>query len=461
MRTLEDAYAVFQDPYATYSDMQAAQSFIEANEALAPVRGLIAPEEGYTYGDIVPLRTNQATGERELTVPMMAREGVKSLLNVAEGSQTGVVNPEDVINIAPMGGVASLLDEGIEGGFTAGMFIARSNPAADKNAFDEAEKLWNKGETPREIYRQTGIYYGRDMQPRQEVSDAGQMDKEYLQSVLDVIDQRGQYIVDGGVKDIDITRLFPNEDYRAMFFGNTMARKHGMGATKDKFTSIGTLSKTMGGDDVGLGGSYGSGTDRILVNPVTEDLEGNIIMRPIDDIESTIFHELQHATQAKGNLEHGSNLDSGFNNYRSFVNDVIKSGDYKTAKQIMANADEARKRLKDSQSMTKEEYNRTYKDAFPKNSYELQQIIDAGDLVQSRYDQLMDRSDRNRSPRYEAYRANLGEIEARATEARKDMTAEQRRMRFPEKDYTSLDKVWFSEPQGGFTGTGLLNIVRD
>ena len=73
----------------------------------------------------------------------------------------------------------------------------------------------------------------------------------------------------------------------------------------------------------------------------------------------------------------------------------------------------------------------------------------------------MDRSDRTISPRYEAYRANLGEIEARATEARKDMTAEQRRMRFPEKDYTSLDKVWFSEPEGGFTGTGLLNIVRD
>ena len=111
--------------------------------------------------------------------------------------------------------------------------------------------------------------------------------------------------------------------------------------------------------------------------------------------------------------------------------------------------------------MTKEEYNRTYKDAFPKNSYELQQIIDAGNLVQSRYDQLMDRSDRNRSPRYEAYRANLGEIEARATEARKDMPMDVRLGRYPEKDYTSLDKVWFSEPEGGFTGTGLLNIVRD
>lgn len=460
MRTLEDAYAVFYDPYATPSDMQAAQSFIEANESLAPVRGLIAPEEGYTYGDIVPIRTNQATGQRELTVPMFAREGAQSLLNIAEGSQTGVVNPEDVMNVMPMGGAASLLDEGIEGGFAAGMFIARNNPAADKKAFDEAEKLWNKGESPREIYRQTGIYYGRDMQPRQEISDAGQMDKKYLQAVLDVIEQKGQYVVDGDIKSLDMQHLFPDENYRKMFFGNTPERIE-MGSTNDRLTSIGTMSKTMGADDTGLGGSYNSGFDRIMINPVTEDLEGNIIMRPIDDVESIIFHELQHGVQAKGLLEGGSNLDDGFNNYRRFVAKVIESGDYESAKQIMANADEARKRLKDSKSMTKEEYNRTYKDAFPKNSYELQQIIDAGNLVQSRYDQLMDRSDRNRSPRYEAYRANLGEIEARATEARKDMPMDVRLGRYPEKDYTSLDKVWFSEPEGGFTGTGLLNIVRD
>jgi len=543
MRTLEDAYAVFYDPYATPSDMQAAQAFIEANESLAPVRGLIAPEEGYTYGDIVPLRTNQATGERELTVPMFAREGAQSLLNVAEGSQTGVVNPEDVMNIAPMGGVASLLDEGIEGGFTAGMFIARNNPSADKKAFDAAEEMWKRGDNPRKIYQETGIYYGRDMQPRQEVSDAGQMDKEYLQSVLDVIEQRGQYIVDGEPKSIDMVRLFPDDDYRKMFFGNTPERAE-MGSTNDRLISIGTLSKTMGEERPELGGYYQSGFDRLIINPVTDDLQGNTVMRPVDDIENIILHELQHGVQARGLLEGGANDETAFQRYKKFLDQVGKTPELeaaseqrlklggiqkdladtvmaeqskyyedlsnrenigRSAKYIFNNTEwyrvgrqivdelgpapqrsgeernawlrQAAKKLSDHYagmvpknkkellekplSELKSDYRKLYRKAYPSDAFQNRQIESAYRNIRGAYDQLMDRSDRTISPRYEAYRANLGEIEARATEARKDMTAEQRRMRFPEKDYTSLDKVWFSEPEGGFTGTGLLNIVRD
>ena len=543
MRTLEDAYAVFQNPYATYDDMQAAQSFIQANESFAPVRSLIAPEEGYTYGDIVPLRTNQATGERELTVPTMAREGVQSLLNIAEGTQTGVVNPEDVMNVMPMGGAASLLDEGIEGGFAAGMFIARSNPAANKEAFESAEKMWNRGDNPRKIYQETGIYYGRDMQPRQEVSDAGQMDKEYLQSVLDVIEQRGQHVVDGSIKDIDIERLFPDANYRKMFFGNTPERVE-MGDNSGKNTSIGTMSKSMGGDEPELGGYYNAGFDRLMINPVTSDLEGNTLMRPVDDIESIILHELQHGVQAKGLLEGGANDETAFQRYQRFVAQVgntpelkvasdqrMKLGSiqkdladtvmaeqakyyedlagrdnigrsakyifnssewYRVGRQIVDDLGpapersgeernawlrQAAKKLSDHYaglvpdnkkelldkplSELKSDYRRLYRKAYPTDAFENRQIESAYNEITGAYDKLMDRTDRSIYPRYEAYRANLGEIEARATETRKDMPMDIRLGRYPEKDYTSLDKVWFSEPEGGFTGTGLLNIVRD
>ena len=212
MRTLEDAYAVFQNPYATYSDMQAAQAFIDANESIAPVRGLIAPEEGYTYGDIVPIRTNQSTGERELTVPMMAREGAQSLLNIAEGTRTGVVNPEDVMNVMPMGGAASLLDEGIEGGFTAGMFVGRSNLAADPEKFKRAEEMFEAGTSPEVIHRETGIYYGRDMQPRQEFSDVGALD-------MDVISKGVREVTEapGGSYIIPFSSLVKSPTHKMMF----------------------------------------------------------------------------------------------------------------------------------------------------------------------------------------------------------------------------------------------------
>jgi hypothetical protein len=314
VKTLEDAYAVFQNPYATYSDMQAAQAFIDANESLAPVQGLIAPEEGYTYGDIVPIRTNQETGQRELTVPMMAREGVQSLLNIAQGSQTGVVNPEDVMNVMPMGGAASLLDEGIEGGFTAGMFIGRGNPVARKEAFDMASDLKNKGYSDREIYEITGdelgtsIFYGRDGNPRQEVSDAHKMSFDYINRSIDQVGPDKPHYAP--YLDLGDSSFVSDPAYAKMIAGRTEA-----------IPSITIMSHTDALNDLTLRGSFDPDTFSIKINPYRQDPSdpNGYVKRTPDEIRSTVLHEIQHKIQKDDGLSRGSNESRGMTEAQNFA----------------------------------------------------------------------------------------------------------------------------------------------
>lgn len=314
MKTLEDAYAVFQNPYATYDDMQAAQSFIEANESLAPVRGLITPEEGYTYGDIVPLRTNQATGERELTVPMFAREGAQSLLNIAEGTQTGVVNPEDVMNVMPMGGAASLLDEGIEGGFSAGMFIGRSNPRFNEESLKVARDLRAQGESNRLIFDETGeqtgtaTFFGRDDQPRQEISDANKLSYSYIENALkDIGPNQPKYST---MLDLEDTAFVSDPDYLRMIAGRTEA-----------VPSIRFMTHDEAIKDLSTVGSFDRDTLNIKLNPYKPDpsAKDGYVKRTPDEIRSTVLHELQHKVQGDDDLSRGANSDNSLSGSKEFV----------------------------------------------------------------------------------------------------------------------------------------------
>lgn len=318
MKTLDDAYAVFQNPYATYDDMQAAQSFIEANESLAPVRGLITPEEGYTYGDIVPLRTNQATGERELTVPMFAREGAQSLLNIAEGTQTGVVNPEDVMNVMPMGGAASLLDEGIEGGFSAGMFIGRNNPRFNEESLKVARDLRAQGDSNRRIFEETGdqtgtaTFFGRDDQPRQEISDSNKINFGYIGNVLGGIGPDKPHYAP--MLDLEDTTFISDPDYLRMISGRTEA-----------VPSVKLMSHDEAMKELGTLGSFDPDTLQIKLNPYRNDpsTEGGYAKRTPDEIRSTLLHELQHKIQGDDDLSLGTNSGRSMEGAKDFVNKAM------------------------------------------------------------------------------------------------------------------------------------------
>ena len=526
MRTLEDAYAVFQNPYATYSDMQAAQAFIDANESIAPVRGLIAPEEGYTYGDIVPIRTNQSTGERELTVPMMAREGAQSLLNIAEGTRTGVVNPEDVMNVMPMGGAASLLDEGIEGGFTAGMFVGRSNLAADPEKFKRAEEMFEAGTSPEVIHRETGIYYGRDMQPRQEFSDVGALD-------MDVISKGVREVTEapGGSYIIPFSSLVKSPTHKMMFGA--------LDAPRIKF-----MYDSEAKNNLDTGGYYNRSENTIVLNQYRPSLTNPKGYEPADpdDIASVLLHELEHGVQGLDGLTTGASPNDAMRRYTEFGMDVESSAVAKDATNRLAEMEEPRRQLRlaniaDSAKffrelsnrenagqmarhlfnnsewyrigdrivnelgpppkrsgearnewirqaakrmaanyesdvmnaygdndylldMTRQELKnlsrRLYRKAYPSDSYDLNRVRAAADkVIGSAQELFYERGDVDLN----AYRRKLGEQEARAVQARRNMTQEELEARFPEMDYSNPSQSWLDSPP--MTARGLLHLTRE
>ena len=522
MRTLEEAYAVFQNPYATYSDMQAAQSFIEANEALAPVRGLIAPEEGYTYGDIVPIRTNQATGERELTVPMMAREGAQSLLNVAEGTKTGVVNPEDVMNIMPMGGAASLLDEGIDGGFAAGMFVGRRNERADQKKFVRAEELLEKGETPERIYDETGIYYGRDMKPRQEFSDKDIINKEYLAERINRKASTGEAF------NMPLQDLLSNDQEALMMFRNSRG-----------FPTVRFFPDDVATKRIGLRGSYSPQENIVYLNPyqTSFDYADTVEKADVDDVSSYLLHELQHSIQRTDNLTTGTMPENAMRAYNEFAMDVSTSPVVREAERKLAEMDQPRSELREANQADLSKFfqgisisdnaSRMAKYVFNDPVYQKNQqeilselgmppkkpthkrnawLNKAAEILSQKYAdsvntkellELDRRQLKNLSNRlyrkaypndsydaraaisasdklqrdasdlfmqrgdtdFKAYQRKLGEQEARAVQDRRNMTQAQLEARFPEMDYSNPSQSYLDSVPT--TVQGLLQLTRE
>ena len=521
MKTLEDAYAVFANPRSTYTDMLAAQSFIDANEKLAPVRGLIAPEEGYTYGDIVPLRTNQATGERELTVPMMAREGAQSLLNIAEGTQTGVVNPEDVMNVMPMGGAASLLDEGIEGGFTAGMFVGRSNLAADPDKFKRAEEMFQRGDSPEKIHAETGIYYGRDMQPRQEFSDVGALDMDVIAKGLKEVTESP-----GGAYSIPFSSVVSSPTHRMMFGA--------LGAPRIKF-----MYDSEAKSNLDTGGYYSPQTNTVVLNQYRPSMTDPRGYEPAgtDDIASVLLHELEHGIQRSDGLTTGASPENAMRRYTEFGMDVEASPVVQEAKRKLDAMDSPRSELRDVNNAELSKFfqnisvsdnatrmakyvfndptyqsnrqeilsqlgmppkkplrkrnewlnkaadilsskyagnvqskelldldrrqlknlsNRVYRKAYPKDSFDTNAVRSASDMITREINNMfMSRGDTD----FNAYRRKLGEQEARAVQARRNMTQEELEARFPEMDYSNPSQSWLDSPPT--TARGLLHLTRE
>jgi hypothetical protein len=532
----EEVMALLRDP-VTREEILAAQRQAE----FAPIRSLLAPEQGYTYGGIVPLRTaneRQMMGRTrsgqpiygraiEPAVPLALREGAESLVNLAEGTQTGMVNPEDVLNIMPMGAAASLLDEGIDSGFAAGMFVGRRNQRADQQRFARAEELFEKGESPERIHAETGIYYGRDMQPRQEFSDVGMVDESVLARG---IEEAGQ--VPNSSYSIPFASLFPSDEFQSMF-------RSDKGYPKIKF-----MPDSEAKNNLSKRGYYDPRENSVTLNPyqVSFDSESGFEPTSLDDARSVLLHELQHTVQSTDNLDFGTTTQDASRRYTNFGMDVESAPFVREARERLSQMEGPRRDLhlanmadsakffeelsnrENSGQMARHLFNnsewykhgdqivnelgtppkrsgearnewirqaakrmsskykqevmnaygdndylldmsrneiknltrRLYRQAYPSNTFELNQVVRASEKPLSDSNLLFqERGDLD----FNAYRRKLGEQEARAVQDRRNMTQAELEARFPEMDYSSPTQSWLdSVPK---TPQGLLHLTRE
>lgn len=261
----------------------------------------------------------------------------------------------------------------------AGMFVGPKSQTWDKAAAAKAQELAKKGADPRKIWSETGTWKAPDGMWRQEIDDsAARMDAHsmrYLESA-----QAINPLKTGKLSDVLTHRKVYGAYPDAQDIGVDLAYSKNGGAY---------APKTEWGDP-----------EQLAIGPVA-------------DPRSTALHELQHAIQrregfAKGGSQRqmrdvfGEIADQKAKEIRKF-SDLAYSGDPLNMSDVrkpgaLKKALEASKAMQDAKGMM------------------------------ARLDQLPELG-------FDAYKKLAGEAEARATQARIPLNAEQRRAMFPADSY--------------------------
>lgn len=287
-------------------------------------------------------------------------------------------NPFKVTDKKALSQLAEMTQGGLLGMAEVGMFVGAGSKAFDKAMAFTASKMEKKGATPQEIWKETGTVRGPDGQWRQEISDRLSTikgDKPYEEVIMRAynrgVENTGDQLYKTNVEDV-LSHNVLKEAYPELMGIETQMMRKGSDAR-------GSLS--VGGKN--------------QVMQVRGDL-------PAQEARSTMLHELQHAIQEKEGFGVGGNVDT-MARLKSTIYDKIgelnsQMGSY--VKAMDASTDPAEKAL-------------------------LRQQYDA--LMQER----MNLVPFAQLEPMDAYRALMGEAEARLTQTRRDLTPEQRKQYFP------------------------------
>ena len=82
--------------------IDSVQSQIHNNQVDASMNAIgIDPsnQAGYEYGDILPFRRNNETGDRELALPSFLRDAARGLIDLSTTRKTGVFNPQSIFDV--------------------------------------------------------------------------------------------------------------------------------------------------------------------------------------------------------------------------------------------------------------------------------------------------------------------------------------------------------------------------
>lgn len=287
-------------------------------------------------------------------------------------------SPFKVTDKKALSQLTEMTQGGLLGMAEVGMFVGAGSKAFDKAMAFAATKMEKKGATPQEIWKETGTVRGPDGLWRQEISDKESFvkgTKPFENVIMGAYDRgvlkTGNQLYKTNVEDVMYHNPLKEAYPELMEIETQMMRKNS--------DARGSLS--VGGEN--------------QVMQVRGDL-------PANEARSTMLHELQHAIQEKEGFGVGGNVNT-MARLKSTVMDKIgelnsQMGSY--SKAMDASTDPAEKAL------LRQQYDAAME--------ERMNLVPFAQL----------------DPK-DAYRALIGEAEARLTQTRRDLTPEQRKQFFP------------------------------
>jgi hypothetical protein len=262
----------------------------------------------------------------------------------------------------------------------AGIFAGVGARTANRSALEMAERMAKEGADPRAIWRDTGWFQGPDQKWRWEIDDSGMRLQGAAADVAET--GRGHVLttVDRAVDHPGLMNAYPDRPFK------------------------GDLSMERGTD----GGSYTPGPDGITIRAPSST-----------EARSTTLHELQHAVQEREGFARGANV-----------------GEYASGPMFDQRARDLQADL--SQNLTggitarPPEIIDSLKYGNPQEIAEIARRH--GFASTDEAIAFLRHQDERRTP-FGQYQRTAGEAEARAVQARRDMTPEQRRATFPMDSY--------------------------
>lgn len=282
----------------------------------------------------------------------------------------------------------------------AGIFIGPSAKTWDKNAAKKAEKMLADGVDPKQVWKETGTFKGADGALRQEIDDS--------------------------VADFPVVKKYRRSDLDASVVHEPLEAAYpDVKGIQIEFTPGGTLS----------GGEYRPNVQFHDIGP-----RESIVLRNSDlsrqSNKSIGLHEIQHAIQQREGWARGGSpesmaldqiIDPRFSEGLTRWNKTI--GKYGYPKDKMFQPDDIK--MNDPELLMRELQGqaRWLEDGMGKYVPDFDNAFPPGVTPFSLNAE-------------EAYRRLAGEAEARATQARMNMNADQRRMMFPFDSYdVPLDQL--------------------
>ena len=329
-----------------------------------------------------PRRTQQlqGTGRAIQQGLLNIQQSDKKFQDLFDKSFGDPKQPFKVTDKKALSQLAEMTQSGLLGMAEVGMFVGAGSKAFDKAMAFTATKLEKKGVSPQEIWKETGTVRGPDGMWRQEISDKEAFikgTKPFENVIMGAYDRgvlkTGDQLYKTTVEDV----MYHNplkEAYPELMDLETQMMRKGSNAR-------GSLSTDT--------------TNKNQILSVREDL-------PPEQARSTMLHELQHGIQESegfgvgGNTNTMARLNTAVNNKIDALNTLMSS----YVKSMDMASDPAQKLL--------------YKEQYDRAMAERMKYVPFAQLEPQ-----------------DAYRALVGEAEARLTQTRRDLTPEQRKQYFP------------------------------